>query len=102
MSATLIIATAWTCERIGGVPIGLPDPPILAVIGVIAFGITANVCYTGGWIVELLVAKLWRVESTRFGPIAFTLGTALSVLLALAPAGLNFTVAALTGCRGLT
>ena len=102
MSGTLIIATAWTCERIGGVPVGLPDPPILAVIGVIAFGIIANVCYTGGWIVELLVAKLWRVESTRFGPIAFTLGTAFSVLVALAPAGLNLLVATLTGCRGLT
>ena len=98
----MIIATAWTCERVGGVPIGLPDPLILAVIGVIVFGSIANACYTGGWIVELLVAKLWHVESTRFGPIAFTLGTAFSVLLALAPAGLNLAVATLTGCRGLT
>jgi hypothetical protein len=102
MSAGLIIATAWTCEQIGGVPLGLPDPPILAVIGVIAFGVIANVCYTGGWIVELLVAKVWRVESTRFGPIAFTLGTAFSVLVALAPAGLNLAVAALTRCHGFT
>ena len=102
MSAAVIFATAWTCEQIGGVPIGLPDPPILAVIGVIAFGVIANVCYTGGWIVELLVAKVWHVESTRFGPIAFALGTVFSVLAALAPAGLNLAVAALTRCRGLT
>jgi hypothetical protein len=98
----VIVATAWTCERLGGVAIGLPDPVVLAVIGVIAFGVIANVCYTGGWIVELLVAKVWRVESTRFGPIAFALGTAFSVLVALAPAGLNLAVAALTRCRGLT
>jgi hypothetical protein len=102
MSAAVIITTAWTCEQFGGVPLGLPDPPILAVIGVIAFGVIANVCYTGGWIVELLVAKAWRVESTRFGPIAFTLGTAFSVLVAFAPAGLNLAVAALTRCHGLT
>ena len=63
-------------------PIGLPDPPILAVIGVIAFGVIANVFYTGGWIVELLVAKVWHVESARFGP--------------------NLAVAALTRCRDLT
>jgi len=97
----VIIATAITCERSGGVAVGFPDPPILAVIGVIVFGILANVCYTGGWVVELLVAKVWRVESTQFGPIAFALGTAFSVLLALAPAGLNLAVAAMTRCRGL-
>jgi hypothetical protein len=98
----VIFATAWTCEQLGGLPIGLPDPPVLAVFGVIAFGVIANAGYTGGWIVELLVAKVWRVESPRFGPIAFALGTVFSVLVALAPAGLNLVVAALTRCRGLT
>jgi hypothetical protein len=93
-----MVAVAFTCESRGGAPIGLPDPPAFALIGVLLYGILANICYTGGWITELVVAKLWSVETSRFGPIAFTLGAAFSVLLTLTPAGLVVAAAAITAC----
>jgi len=47
-SAGVMVAIAFTCESRGGAPIGLPDPPIFAVVGVLLYGLLANVCYTGG------------------------------------------------------
>jgi hypothetical protein len=73
-SSAVMVAVAFTCESRGGAPIGLPDPRAFALVGVLLYGILANACYTGGWITELLVAKLWSVDTARFGPIAFTLG----------------------------
>jgi hypothetical protein len=63
------------------------------------YGVLANVCYTGGWITELIIAKVWSVDTSRFGPIAFTLGTVFSVLLTLAPAGLIVVTATIFSCR---
>ncbi len=100
VSSGVMVTVAFTCESRGGAPIGLPDPPLFAVVGVLLYGILANVCYTGGWITELLVAKFWRVDTSRFGPIAFTLGTAFSVLVTLVPAGVVIAAAAITSCGG--
>jgi hypothetical protein len=46
-----------------GEPLGLPDPPIFALFAVIAYGIGANVCFTGGWTTELLVRKIWQEKA---------------------------------------
>jgi len=99
-SSTIMVAVAFTCESRGGAPIGLPDPPAFAIVGVLLYGILANVCYTGGWITELLVAKVWSVDTSRFGPIAFTLGAAFSVLVTLIPPVLVVAAAAITSCKG--
>ncbi|MBY0492821.1 MAG: hypothetical protein K2Y23_01280 [Cyanobacteria bacterium] len=64
---------------------GFPDPPIFAILGVIAFGIMANVCYTGGWIVELIVRRAWPQESQQLATLSFTLGIILAVLVTLLP-----------------
>ena len=69
-----------------GEPFGLPDPPIIAVFAVLAYGIGANVCFTGGWIVEIVARKLWRDRVGAFAQISFALGLVFSVLLTLAPA----------------
>jgi hypothetical protein len=79
----------------------MPHPPLLVVIAALAYGIVVNVFYTGGWILELLVAKLWHVRTPVFGPIAFTIGTAVSVVVTLVPAGLLVLLAVFTSCRGL-
>jgi hypothetical protein len=100
ITSAVMLTVAFICERLGGVPIGLPDPPAFAVVGVVLYGL-ANVCYTGGWITELLVARLWSVDTTRFGPIAFVLGTGFSVLVTLIPLGLVVAVATLTSCGRL-
>jgi hypothetical protein len=98
VSATIMIGVAFTCESRGGAPIGLPDPPAFAIVGALLYGVLANICYTGGWITEVVVAKVWSAETTRFGPIAFTLGTAFSVLVTLIPPGLVIVSAAITSC----
>ena len=54
----------------------------------IAYGVGANICYTGGWISEVMVRTIWQVRTGAFGPIAFTLGLVFSFLITLAPAAL--------------
>ena len=59
--------------------------PILAVFGVFAYGIMANICFTGGWISELLARHIWKEKAEHLGEIAFILGIAFSVILTLVP-----------------
>jgi hypothetical protein len=101
LTLSVFFSVAFTCQHSRGIALGLPNPPLLVLIAVAAYWIVANVCYTGGWILELLVARLWHVSTPVFGPIAFTLGTALSVFVTLAPAGALILIAVLTSCRGL-
>jgi hypothetical protein len=101
LSLAVFFAVAFACERSSGVALGMPTPPLLVVIAAVAYGIVVNVFYTGGWILELLVAKLWHVSTPVFGPIAFTIGTAVTVVVTLVPAGLVILLAAVTACRGL-
>jgi hypothetical protein len=57
-----------------------------AIFGVIFYGLMANICFTGGWITELIVRRVWPREADRFATTAFSLGVAFSVLLTLVPA----------------
>src|SRR6267143_2542528 len=50
------------------------------------YGILANVCFTGGWVAELIVQRKWPEEANRFATTSFSLGLILSVLLTLTPA----------------
>jgi hypothetical protein len=43
----------------------------------------ANIFYTGGWIADLVVKKVLRLPSARFGPFALGLGIAASLLFYL-------------------
>ncbi|MFZ0818839.1 MAG: hypothetical protein WAM91_02135 [Candidatus Acidiferrales bacterium] len=56
------------------------------MIGILLYGIGANICYTGGWIAELVVRRIWRTESDRFATLTFSLALVFSVLLTLTPA----------------
>jgi hypothetical protein len=89
----LMVACGFFSEQILGEPIGIPDPPIFAIFGIVAYGILANVCYTGGWITELLIRAAWHCDTRTFGERAFTLGLLFSVLLTLFPALLTVSVA---------
>jgi hypothetical protein len=53
----------------------------------------ANICYTGGWIGELLLAR-FRPENTHgsFGLRAFRLGVKFSIALTIFPALLCWAV----------
>ena len=65
--------------------LGLPDPPLFALVGILIYGIIANICFTGGWLAELVVRKIWPREADRFATLSFSLGLVFSVLLTLTP-----------------
>jgi hypothetical protein len=65
---------------------GLPNPPLFVLFGVIIYGILANACYTGGWVTELIVRRMWPREADRFATLSFSLGIIFSVLVTLVPA----------------
>jgi hypothetical protein len=64
---------------------GFP-PSLFAVFGVLLYGIAANVCFTGGWLAELVVRKIRPTEADRFATLSFCLGLIFSVVLTLTPA----------------
>jgi hypothetical protein len=88
VTSLVILATALVSEWLFSTPIGMPDPPIFAVIGAVVFAVGANVCYAGGWVAELIVKRAWPDESDRFGTLTFTLGLVFAVFVTLVPAGL--------------
>jgi hypothetical protein len=64
---------------------GMPDPPLFAVIVVVLYAVMANVCYTGGWLGELLVRAAWPKQANRFATVTMSSGVLFSVLLTAAP-----------------
>src|SRR5579864_2628108 len=60
VAGLLILANAFLTERVTGVPIGLPNPPLFGIIAVIIYGLIANICFTCGWIAELISRKVWE------------------------------------------
>ena len=83
-----MLGCALVAERLLGEPVGWPDPPIVALLGVLAYGFMANVCYTGGWVSELLALEVWGEGARGFGPIAFLFGFVFSICLTLVPAAI--------------
>lgn len=96
VSGAICLITGALCEHFVGDPIGIPDPPFVALLAVVAYGVMANVCYTGGWVAELLVHKIWPGKGNDFGRISFFLGLVFSILLTLAPGILIAVFGALT------
>ena len=66
---------------------GLLDLPVFgavfAIVGV--YGIMANLCYTAGWIVELVGQKLWKRHADKIAGISFLTGLGFSIFLTLLP-----------------
>jgi hypothetical protein len=101
VTCILMISCGLIAEPLVGEAIGLPDPPILVPIGIIAYGLIANLCYTGGWIAELLLAR-FKVDhaSIAFGTRAFRFGVMFSIGLTLFPAALSWAVLLLSLATG--
>ena len=89
MSGCLSLISVIVQGPILGMPDAIPDPPLLAmvidVVLLVVFLFVANVCYTGGWIVEIVVAKISSRRVDRFGTAAFKIGVIFSVVVALFP-----------------
>ena len=83
-----MLFSAMIAEKLVNEPIAWPDPPLFAIIGVALYAIAANVCYTGGWLAELISREVWGDKARGFGEISFTLGIIFSFLLTLLPGAL--------------
>jgi hypothetical protein len=59
--------------------------PLGSVFLVLMYGIAANVFFTTGWVAELIIRKLWPIQSDRFATLTYSLGVTFSVLLTVAP-----------------
>ena len=70
-------------------PHAQPLPAALNIIGALAFGVAANVCYSGGWAAELLLRRWLGDDSVPLGAALFRYGFAFSIGLTLFPAGLT-------------
>ncbi len=88
VTCILMISCAAISELIGK-PIDMPEPTILVPFAIIAYGIVANLCFTGGWIAELLLAR-FRPETRTdlFGLRAFRMGVKFSIAITILPAAL--------------
>lgn len=84
-SIVVMLFSAAIAEKLFNEPIGWPDPPIFAIFGVIAYAVAANICYTGGWIAELISREVWGEKAKGLAEISFTLGVVFSFFLTLVP-----------------
>lgn len=86
VSCAIVLLTALVTEKLFGEPIGLSGSPLFEILAVVIYAIMANVCFTGGWILEVLSRRIWDDRAEAFGEIAFTWGTLGSIVLTLIPA----------------
>lgn len=75
---------------------GVPGSPLFALIAMAFYAVMANVCYTGGWLGELLVRAAWPKQANRFATLTMSWGVLVSVLLTAAPGILLVTLGLLT------
>ena len=59
-----------------------PGPPL---IGVVVFGVLANVCYSLGPLLEIVMHKLWGRHILPIGPTLYRMGLTFSLGLTLLP-----------------
>ena len=95
VTCAVIAAVSTIASNTFGEPLGLPNPPIVAILGIIAYGIAANVCFTFGWLIEILVRPTWQNREGAFAQISFSLGLLFSVIVTLLPAILFLIVLAI-------
>ena len=70
--------------------------PFLAVFGVALYGIAANVFYTLGWIVELIVRRFDPIVARQSAKVMFKVGLIGSSVLTTAPIWLALAVLLIT------
>lgn len=74
----------WLMGRV--VPMGEDAiEPMALVLGVVIYGIMANLCYTLGWVIELLGRKSNAASARRRGQWMFRAGLLFSCVLTSTP-----------------
>lgn len=68
---------------LSGLFVLVPDRPAFfapgLVFAVLAYGVMANVCYTFGWLAELVARAVWGSKAPDLGPFLFREGLIFSV-----------------------
>jgi hypothetical protein len=77
------LASVHLIARVPPSPVSIPLEPTL-IIPVI-YGLLANVCYTGGWVLELWIRNMLGREMEPVGPTLSRYGFAFSMGLTLFP-----------------
>lgn len=98
--AALGLSTIFIIVEIGsrfGPDAGLPLNPFGLVLGVIAYGVAANVFYTLGWITELLWSRGDTSRTEAMRRTVFWTGVIGSSLLTVSPAVLFLLAWVLSG-----
>jgi len=68
------------------------DDDFVPLLAVFLGGIAANICYTGGWLAEIIARRLWQHKAEHFGPIAWSLGMGFSIALCFLPGLLHIAI----------
>jgi hypothetical protein len=79
------LVTATYVQTLALLPPGGPGHLINVLPGIVAYGVMANLMYSGGWIIELVMKALWGDQAPRAGPAMFRQGVIFSVGLTLLP-----------------
>jgi hypothetical protein len=101
VTCVLLVVCAFTADSMVGEPIGMTDGPLLGVFMILPYAVLANICYTAGWISELLVRTTRTADdAAAFAIRAFRAGITFSIFITLSPAAicwLVFVVALIKG-----
>ncbi len=60
-------------------------PDTFSIFAVPLYGFLANICYTGGWMMEIVIRRIWPREAERFALASFKLGLQFSLVLTALP-----------------
>ncbi len=95
-STALLVTAAVLFELLGhGDALPVFDEPIGLLVGPLLFAFAANVAYTAGWVVELLLRPWLRGRGERIGPVLFRAGLLFSLVVTLGVAVLALVLAVL-------
>jgi hypothetical protein len=79
-----VFAMEWLMSKV--IPVGEDAvEPFAMALGIVAYGIMANLCYTSGWIVELGIRRRNETGARSIAKKLFIAGLWFSCLLTSAP-----------------
>ncbi len=58
LTCVSLVLCAFTADSLVGEPIGMTDGPLLGILMIVPYALLAKVCYTAGWISELLAQRM--------------------------------------------
>ena len=101
VTCVLLVVCAFTADSLVGEPIGMSDGPLLGIFMIVPYALLANVCYTAGWISELIVKTTRTADNAAaFAVKAFRAGITFSIFVTLSPAAICWLVFAVALMKG--